>query len=47
MISLGTVWASTLFAVSGIITTIVENIIFLFVSLIFNYLMIVIYIYII
>jgi len=32
MISLGTVWASTLFAVSGIITTIVENIIFLFIS---------------
>jgi len=32
MISLGTVWASTLFAVSGIITTVVENIIFLFIS---------------
>jgi len=31
MISVGTVWASTMFAISGIITTIVENIIFLFV----------------
>jgi len=32
LISLGTVWASTMFAVSGIITTVVENIIFLFIS---------------
>ncbi|OUM69059.1 hypothetical protein PIROE2DRAFT_26418, partial [Piromyces sp. E2] len=32
MISLGTIWASTMFAFSGIITTIVENIIFLFIS---------------
>jgi len=32
MISVGTVWASTMFAISGIITTIVENIIFLFIS---------------
>jgi len=32
MISLGTIWASTMFAFSGIITTVVENIIFLFIS---------------
>jgi len=32
MISIGTIWASTMFAFSGIITTIVENIIFLFIS---------------
>jgi len=37
MISLGTIWASTMFAFSGIITTIVENIIFLFVSIYTKY----------